>query len=436
MSSQLAPTSRQHVLVIEPATPGPLTPFANMLTSAGYDVVILSGALRDPALLPKGARFLGFRDSPAEQAAGLDPVLGHVEIALQRAQVIAQVARTLLAASWVPDLILGLGDGTTHLLGDVFPAARTIVHVDRYLPAGTDGIFEAGTGARVEARLHRRVDNVVGLLAAVHADWSVCPLPSARASFPAYLHPRMSVTPPAVDIEFFSPSPSSAQMPGVGRESPAVVVHGRTADPASTTWAVVLEIARVAPLAQITVVTPDSGEVPESVGAAVLVEVRPTPAKRRSLARSAAVVLCTDSADVWPVPLVEALACGAIVVAAITPTTSALIEHGTSGYLVEGSDPTAHAHAAGWVLANLATQDNLRSAGRASAVRFGLAQTTETYQRLVAWVLAGGAGPIRPHPFRPHPFRPLAVAAVDPSPVGAIDEQITDTYHEAVSAAG
>ena len=410
------------IVVVEPISPGPLTAFAAVLAESGHDVTILTGLGGQIHNLRAPLRLVAHAEIPKFEP--IEPFLEGVEPAIRRARTISLTAASLAERHGAPDLIVGLGDGSTILLGTTVPEARVLVHVDRLIrPPQRDSLALHHYGATVldrdiavvEAALRRRVGAGIGLVAATHADWSVCIDLEVRSSFPAFLQPRLSVLPPVVDREYFSPRDPTAARPGpdsreahVGRlnvETTAnlAVFAVRAAAEIDMTWASVADLQRRVPTAVCVVMGPGGVSLPE-VGrwpidlARLHLLDRPDAGVRRRLYLNAAVLVYTDRSAAWPVRLVEAMACGAPVVAVSTQTSAALIEHGKSGLSAAPEDPAAVGLAAVWAIEQRTAAAELGVAARLATARFGIEETADTYVKLAEWVASGAAGPLRADP--------------------------------------
>lgn len=401
------------VLFVETSTPGPLSAFAELLAKRGDEVVILSGKINRAATLPVGARIIGYPSADGF-VANSDHFLADMDRALNLATRVAKAALALKGNGWSPELVCGLDDGSALLLGQVFPDCPQLMHLSRYLTNQTAG---ASSIAEAETALIARLTNTVRLLTSVHASWSLCTTPADRASYPEFLQPRLSVLAPAVDTGYFSPAAS----PPTTSHPEAADLAGSLADWYSTrsTLPLVTFLARsvagheraVAVLAELTrSAKPIAGVIataygPEGPGDDGCFRCRPGPPDRRRLARASALVVNVDTDETWPAPLVEAMACGTTVLAVGTAMVAAIVEHGKSGYLTAPNNPVALAELIAWALEHQSEIAVVGRNARTAVQRFGLEETTTTYRRLVDWVVAGGAGPVRPPTFRPPPLR-------------------------------
>src|SRR5439155_9934245 len=98
--------------------------------------------------------------------------------------------------------------------------------------------------------------------------------------------------------------------------------------------------------------------------------------------RAADVCLVPSRSESFGLVALEAAACGTPVVAAAVGGLRGLVEHGRTGFLVEGRDPEAFAAYAGELIDNLRLARQLGDAAAARARRYTWSTTAARLRRL------------------------------------------------------
>ncbi|HEX6417847.1 MAG TPA: glycosyltransferase [Acidimicrobiales bacterium] len=195
---------------------------------------------------------------------------------------------------------------------------------------------------------------------------------------------RIEIVPPGVIHAFFSPghrAGARAAVPQIGPHDGSVLLFVGRIQPLKGLDVAVRALAELEdPTAVLVVVGGASGpdghrelERIEKLAAALGVRERvrfaaPQPHHMLStFYRAADVVLVPSRSESFGLVALEAAACGTPVVAAAVGGLRTLVEHGRTGFLVDGRDPTVYAAYAEQVLANpaLATELSSQAAGRA-----------------------------------------------------------------------
>jgi D-inositol-3-phosphate glycosyltransferase len=221
---------------------------------------------------------------------------------------------------------------------------------------------------------------------------------------------RVEIVPPGVDHAFFSPGDRDGARAALGWSEPGRIsaVGGRGAVP----HPIVLFAGRIQPLkgldvavralasleaagAELVVVGGPSGaEGPAALAAArasakelgVADRIRFAPAQPHHLLstwyRAADVVVVPSRSESFGLVALEAAACGRPVVAADVGGLRTIVEHGRTGFLVDGHDPTAFAARLDEVLGDRATAAELGRAAAERARRFTWSTAAGRLRRL------------------------------------------------------
>lgn len=206
---------------------------------------------------------------------------------------------------------------------------------------------------------------------------------------------RIELVPPAVDHAFFAPGHrgQARRALGLPEERPVVLFVGRIQPLKGLDVAIdALAALRNHPDALLVVVGgpsgPDGGAeyarahaLARSSGVADRVVWR--PAQRHELLstyyRAADVVVVPSRSESFGLVALEAAACGTPVVAAAVGGLRTLVEHGLTGFLIEGRDPAAFAGCVDRILSDPATGEAM---GRAAARQAGRYQWSLSAARL------------------------------------------------------
>ena len=195
---------------------------------------------------------------------------------------------------------------------------------------------------------------------------------------------RVEIVPPGVDPIAFSPGDGVAARRALGLEDSRVLLFvGRIQPLKGLDVAVGALAALDDPRAVLVIVGGPSGPQggPEMARTRALVAdagltdrvrfVAPQPHDRlRVFYRAADVCLVPSRAESFGLVALEAAACGIPVVAAAVGGLRTIVEHGRTGFLVEGRDPGAFAAFAGEILDNPALADQMAAAAVAGAARY------------------------------------------------------------------
>lgn len=207
---------------------------------------------------------------------------------------------------------------------------------------------------------------------------------------------RVEIVPPGVEHAFFSPGDQlgARRALGIG-DHPVLLFVGRIQPLKGLQVAVGALAALGRPDAELVVVGGPSGaEGDAELAAAHLLadrlgvahQVRYVPPQPHHLLstfyRAADVVLVPSRSESFGLVALEAAACGTPVVAAAVGGLRTLVEHGRTGWLVEGRDPEAFGAAARAIVADPAYAARLGAAAAASARRYTWSMAAARLRRI------------------------------------------------------
>jgi D-inositol-3-phosphate glycosyltransferase len=208
---------------------------------------------------------------------------------------------------------------------------------------------------------------------------------------------RVEVVPPGVDHELFAPGakgPARAAL-GLGH-GPVLLFVGRI-QPLKGVDVAIEAAALSGPDTTLLVVGGPSGlqgeaeqrrlvELARGLELDGRVRFVPPQAHGRlaTYYRAADVCLVPSRSESFGLVALEAAACGTPVVAAAVGGLQTLVDHGTTGFLVEGRDPAAFAACAAELVADRASAARMAAAAAARAQRYSWSITAARLRRLCA----------------------------------------------------
>lgn len=209
---------------------------------------------------------------------------------------------------------------------------------------------------------------------------------------------RIELVPPGVEHAFFSPGPRAGARSALGLgEHPVLLFVGRIQPLKGVDVAVATLAALDDPDAVLLVVGGPSGpdgpaelervhKLASDLGVAAQVRfVEPQPHHLLSTYyRAADVVLVPSRSESFGLVALEAAACGVPVVASAVGGLRTLVEHGRTGFLVEGRDPAAFAAYVAEVLDNPRLAVALGDAAATRARRYTWSTSAARLRRLYA----------------------------------------------------
>jgi D-inositol-3-phosphate glycosyltransferase len=317
----------------------------------------------------------------------------------------------------LPEVVDAFAEGVLARLTDDVGAAADVLHANYWLSAMAGHrlkheldlplVSTFHTLARVKAETgdlepERRVDaeaEVVGCSDAILANSAAeaAQLERLYGADPT----RIEVVPPGVIHAFFSPGPRQGARAALAHldvgDGPMLLFVGRIQPLKGLDVAVRALGALEDPRAVLVVVGGASGrdgrieveridKLAASVGVADRIRFTdPQPHHLLSTYyRAADVVLVPSRSESFGLVALEAAACGTPVVAAAVGGLRTLVEHGRTGFLVEGRDPDVYAAYAEQILTNPALGRELADAAAARARNFTWSTAAARLRRIYA----------------------------------------------------
>lgn len=299
----------------------------------------------------RGVKLFGYELGKMPQAAAFDaPVLK----AIHRGRRVAAAAAHLKRAGFKPDVIFTHnGWGEALFLKDVFPEARVLLYCEFFYRArGGDLGFDPEFPPTAEKILRLRVMNAPLLMSLDASDAGIAPTRWQQRQFPAPYASRLSVIHDGIDTDLVSPSISNENE----KEKEELITYvARNLEPYRgfhIFMRSIPEIQRLRPKARIVIVGGDevsySPRLPagETYRGRMLRELEGRIDLSRvdfrgripyrdylSLLRRSSVHVYLTYPFVLSWSLLEAMACGCLVVGSRTPPVEEVITHGENGLL-------------------------------------------------------------------------------------------------------
>lgn len=271
----------------------------------------------------------------------------------RRGEAFAKAMLQIKAKGFEPDMVLSAaGHGCDSYVDSVFPRAVPFCALEWF---------------HAQPKPGQRMVNLFQLNSLVQSRAGLCPTAWQRASYPQALHQHIHVLPQGMDIEFFCPTP------GLKRTGQLITFMARSLSVQNGFPAILRALPAVlqaAPACHVLMVTRMEGRsegqfwkewaISRSMEATAADDNKALAAAlhsqrvhvmdlvlyeeyRELLRRSSLHLFCTDHS--LPESLLEALACGALVLAADTPPARELLRHKENGLLCHFDQPEALAKA-------------------------------------------------------------------------------------------
>lgn len=293
------------------------------------------------------------------------------ELDLMRGRAAAERALTLKAGGFEPDLIIAHPYmGGSLFLKDIFPKARHIAHGEYYYrPHNSDADFDPEFAIRdFENDLKIRAFNATLAWAYAEADAIVCPTPYQLSLFPPTLRARARIIHEGVDTNEAKPDPAAwLRLTGgqlLDRKTPVITYVSRRFEPMRGVHILLRALPKVlaeVPEAQVLMIGadhPDCYGVRAPAGTTwkqhFLKEMAPrldlgrvhfTGTVSRQILMLAFAVSAAHVYYTYPFvlswSLLEAMACGCLVVGSDTPPLHDAIQNGRDGLLLDFFDVDA-----------------------------------------------------------------------------------------------
>ncbi len=410
------------ILFVHQNTPGQYKHLVRHFAADPAHQVAFIGKVRRE--LPKGVQMALYRPT-REPGEGTHPYIRMFEGQVLHGQGAVRAGLALQKAGFTPDVICAHpGWGEALFLKDLFPDARLLLYCEFFYRAdGSDVGFDPEKPVTLETRCRIRTKNAA-LLAGLEAmDWGVSPTDWQRRQHPDAFRPRISVIHDGVDTAVCRPDPAATvTLPDgrtLSREDEVVTYVARNLEPYRgfpTFMRAAAELLRRRPNLHILVVGGDEvsyGAPPEGGGtwretmwretmldaagnprheAARLHVLGKLPYDRYlSVLRISRAHIYLTFPFVLSWSMLEAMACGAVIVGSDTPPVAEVIEDGVNGLLTGFFDPLALADRVETALDDPELRAALSAAARMTVVeRFDLATVCLPAQiRLLEDVQAG-----------------------------------------------
>ena len=367
MGSPLRPPLR--VLLLHQNFPGQFLHLAPALVHRGDDVVAVGSRGGTPAALPQGAagppgrlRWLACGGDVNAELRHPDPTR-RLLAPWQQARRVRATLAPLAATGWRPDVVLAhcfWGDGL--LLDDLFPATPLVALLELDLTSPLLGGDRAAAGSR-------QIQQWADAVAIRRMTVGITSCRFQRDSHPTWLHPRLRVLHEGVDLQLCAPDPRArlqlSNGVSFGAESLVLSFAARSLEPLrglDRLLAVLPALQQRLPQLQVVLAgacdrgcygaSPPEGadswvqHLLASLGEGIDRRRLHTPGllapdQLRNLFRISRVHAYLSRPYVPSWSLLEAMACGAPVVACADAGVEELVINGVSGRLVPAGDPTA-----------------------------------------------------------------------------------------------
>ncbi len=379
---------------------------ARSLVAEGADVTLVTETV-DRRI--EGVRILRHRAEAARSEAEAPLVASshHARIGMR----VAETLDALRRAEGAPDLVLGhIGWGSMTFVKDVLPRTPALGYCEFFYSAeGADIGFDPAVPVDLALRQRLRLRNSAQLVTLAAIEAGVSPTAWQKSLYPAALQPRIAVCHDGIDLARFRPDPRATLTLPDGRVlrpgAPVVTFTARDLEPYRG-FPQALRAAEIVtrrhPTALVVFVGGDgvSYGTPRADGrswkeaalaaadldpARVLFPGRVSHAALIRLFQISAAHLYLAYPFVLSWSMLEAMACGALVIGSATPPVEEVIADGRNGRLVPFFDAEALAETVLDVLARPDAALPLRRAGRATiAARYRLDAALARQRRLIA----------------------------------------------------
>lgn len=353
----------------------------------------------------------------ASPSPGLRPVVGRIEADITRGEAVLAVGQRLQAQGFKPAVIVGHpGWGETLFLADLFPEAKRVIYGEYYDPrAGGEIGFDPELGPwTLNDRVGGHAVNISTAMSYLEADHIVCPTPFQASLIPASLQPRLSVIHDGVDTTALAPQPNAQfTLPDgriLSRRTPIITYVARKFEPLRGFHILLRALPQVLdalPSAQVLMIGSEGpgygfrqpaegwngrflGELAGRLDLSRVHFLGKLPHLEMIQALQASSVHVYFTAPfVLSWSLIEAMACGALIVASDTAPVRDAIEDGVSGLLSDFFEPDALASRLILACSRPEVFAPLRGAARQTAVerydrnRVALPAWTRLIERLI-----------------------------------------------------
>ena len=352
----------------------------------------------------------------AAPAAVMHPFLETTDAAVRHGQHVAQICAGLAANGFRPDIIVAHpGWGESLYVKEVFPRTKLLHYCEYYYHShGADVNFDPAQQQTLDGNCRTRTLNAHLLLALEACDWGICPTQWQKQQHPASFQSKLSVIFDGIDTDRARPDPAARFFLSDGRALTAgdevLTYVARTLEPyrGFPSFARALpDLLRCRPALQVVVLGTDEvayGLKPPGGGtwrATLQAELNLDPARVHFLGRipyadylrllqisAAHVYLTVPFVLSWS--MLEAMACGALVIGSATPPVQEVIRDGQNGLLVDFFDSSDIAARVSEALDRRDRLAPLRAAARDTVLRdFSLSRCLPRQLALIDALAAG-----------------------------------------------
>jgi glycosyltransferase involved in cell wall biosynthesis len=336
-----------------------------------------------------------------------DPFVASVLKAIARGRAAAAAATRLHREGFRPDVVFAhIGWGEALFLKEVFPDAKLLLYAEFFYRArGSDVGFDPEFVPSAEKVARLRVMNAPLLTALDSADWIHAPTQWQQRQLPEVYAPRTTVVHDGIDTD--------AAKPGAQRDEELITYVARNLEPYRgfhIFMRAIPEIQRRRPRARIVIVGGDDVSYSprlaqgETYRARLLRELKGRIDLERisflgripysdylAVLRRSAVHVYLTYPFVLSWSLLEAMACGCLIVGSRTPPVEEVIRHEENGLLVDFFDTSQIAAAVDSALARQKELEPLRSRARDTVLsKFDLKRVCLPAQLSMIQALATG----------------------------------------------
>jgi glycosyltransferase involved in cell wall biosynthesis len=375
-------------LFVHPNFPAQLQSIGRYLASSPSNEVCFLTAKREHEI--KGIRKVVY--SPRrEPSKDTHRYLAPFERSVLHGQAACQSCINLKRDGFVPDVILGhAGWGTTLFLKDVFPSTPMgLVFEWYYNSRGSDADFDPAEPLTIDDDARIRIKNAALLADIASCDGGLVPTRYQHSQFPSNLAHHLTVSHEGIDLNFFRPDPQeklilSSQSLDLS-SVPEIVTYATRGMEPYRGFPQFMEAAYILQQLRPDVHVVIGGEDrvaygrpagPDMTYKQMMLEKFPLDIKRthfvgrlplsqyRTLLRCSSVHVYLTRPFVLSWSLLEAMACGAVIVASDTEPVREVISDSINGFLVNFFSPEEIARKIDAVLSERSRFEHLRHNAR------------------------------------------------------------------------
>jgi glycosyltransferase involved in cell wall biosynthesis len=340
------------------------------------------------------------------------PYVRSLESAVLEGQAVYRMGQVLKAQGFIPDIVYGhSGWGSTLFIKDLFPQAKLCSYFEWFYQAhGSDADFDPSEPLDVNAIAQIRVKNTPILIDLASCDRGISPTHWQQQQFPTEFRPKLKVLHDGIDTAYFCPNPGAKLvLSAIGLDlshvSELVTYATRGMEPyrgfPQFMEAVAL-IQQRRPNCHVVVVGADRVAYGKALPDGktykqLMLEKLPLDLSRLHFTGSLPYdqyrqVLQASSAHIYLTrpfvlswSMLEAMACGCLLIASSTAPVAEVIQDGRNGLLVDFFSPTAIADRVDEVLGHGDRFATLRASARETILnRYDLAALLPQH---IQWLL-------------------------------------------------